>query len=925
MNEFNEENLKVEVENLFEIKEFLEDLLGKYYSICGEPIIKDKNTLEILADKEVIETIKKYKDIDAAKIAYYLGSTALLLKNKYAIIEMSRTIGKHNGDVAKEIANHLYILAYYLEDKDVFIELSKTIRKYDNFAAERIACWLKEIAESKNKALVIEMSEMLALDEIVNTVKKYDSYAAKAIALSLAETIYSLKDDRNAIIKISEILALDEVVNTVKKYNEDIYISWDIAYFLGQIAYHLREENAVIEVIRTIGKYNGQVANNITCCLYRITYELKDRNAVVETSRTIRKYDGAVACEVAIWLSVAAEKLKDKNAVIEISEIFSSDEVVNTIKKYRGDTAQWIVYWLAYTVFEFKNKDAIIEISRTIRKYDDSGVAELIFSLYNVARYSEDKDIITKACETIRKYDSPIAEIIASWLACNDPFFKYYKDNVIRVSKIFSSDEVINIVKKYDKNVVRGITDSLCRIAYYLRNEDTIIEVIKTVGKYGGDIAKEIARYLGETADRLKYEESGDAIIEMIKTIRKYEGEAAKEIAYQLGRAAQDLKDSSKVIRLIKMLEKVGKSMSDILFENEIHEIINLGLDNLIKDRKSFDAIAIYIKSKKELPLPTENNIDNYLSLALDYVKSKYGLIKDINLDQMLMFFTIDEYKRKEVIGFINKSKEINPKYYSLFIKSKNDFLNYSRNDLEKYAIISIIGSRNKELEKGARNIISAIVGEKVINKARNEFYNNYKYLIKEIANAFNQGNYEKAINILKQTNNEAILDVINSVNYRDVNINSNIVKAVESKNPLDYDNRIQMACVYLPNGNGILEYCIDDRIKLIRYDIGNETLGSAICYLEDKKLLVDSIEGHRRFRKEEIFEIVYNDLIERAKEWKAEIVIFNKNAPNKTPREFIEYLKSKNLKEDKIEMKLDTEAYLEANEKVKRYVVKIS
>ncbi|MEM5874931.1 MAG: hypothetical protein QW641_03345, partial [Candidatus Aenigmatarchaeota archaeon] len=257
--------------------------------------------------------------------------------------------------------------------------------------------------------------------------------------------------------------------------------------------------------------------------------------------------------------------------------------------------------------------------------------------------------------------------------------------------------------------------------------------------------------------------------------------------------------------------------------------------------------------------------------------------------------------------------------------KSKNDFLNYSRNDLEKYAIISIIGSRNKELEKGARNIISAIVGEKVINKARNEFYNNYKYLIKEITNAFNQGNYEKAINILKQTNNEAILDVINSVNYRDVNINSNIVKAVESKNPLDYDNRIQMACVYLPNGNGILEYCIDDRIKLIRYDIGNETLGSAICYSEDKKLLVDSIEGHRRFRKEEIFEIVYNDLIERAKEWKAEIVIFNKNAPNKTPREFIEYLKSKNLKEDKIEMKLDTEAYLEANEKVKRYVVKIS
>jgi hypothetical protein len=136
------------------------------------------------------------------------------------------------------------------------------------------------------------------------------------------------------------------------------------------------------------------------------------------------------------------------------------------------------------------------------------------------------------------------------------------------------------------------------------------------------------------------------------------------------------------------------------------------------------------------------------------------------------------------------------------------------------------------------------------------------------------------------------------------------------------------MACVYLPNGascEDILEYCRDDNFVLVRYDIGNQTLGSAICYMENGIFLVDSVEGHRRFRKPKIFEIVYNDLIERAKQKNAETIVFNKDALNKTPQAFIEYLSTKNIPEKRIKMGLDTDGYLEAKEDgVNGYIVKL-
>jgi hypothetical protein len=245
------------------------------------------------------------------------------------------------------------------------------------------------------------------------------------------------------------------------------------------------------------------------------------------------------------------------------------------------------------------------------------------------------------------------------------------------------------------------------------------------------------------------------------------------------------------------------------------------------------------------------------------------------------------------------------------------------------YAIISIVGSRDKERERQAIDAIASIVGQKTVNRARSEFNSKYKHLMRDIVAAFRDRDYSKALDILKQTENEAIMDVINAVDYKDVDIGSaRFIKAVESNNPLDYDSRVQMACVYLPSGarrGEILKYCRNDNFVLVRYDVGNQTLGSAICYMEDGIFLVDSVEGHRRFRKPEIFEIVYTDLINRAREKKAEMIVFNIDVFTGTPQEFIEYLSRNNLPKERIKMRLDTDGYLEAKKDgVNGYVVKV-
>ena len=100
------------------------------------------------------------------------------------------------------------------------------------------------------------------------------------------------------------------------------------------------------------------------------------------------------------------------------------------------------------------------------------------------------------------------------------------------------------------------------------------------------------------------------------------------------------------------------------------------------------------------------------------------------------------------------------------------------------------------------------------------------------------------------------------------------------------------------------------------------KTLGSAICYMEKDKFLVDSVEGHRTFRKPQIFNAVYQDLVDRAREKGAKRVIFSDGGINETPKKFMEFLGDLGIKKGYVNMKLNTNGYLEAEkENVKGYI----
>ena len=105
-------------------------------------------------------------------------------------------------------------------------------------------------------------------------------------------------------------------------------------------------------------------------------------------------------------------------------------------------------------------------------------------------------------------------------------------------------------------------------------------------------------------------------------------------------------------------------------------------------------------------------------------------------------------------------------------------------------------------------------MGEKTVRRARSEFKSHYRNKMKEIASYVEKGEINKAIGYLKSTKNEWIGDVLECADYRDTGFNRGkaVLNAVESNNPLDYDNRVQMACVYLPKSydDGIYHYCKD-------------------------------------------------------------------------------------------------------------------
>ncbi len=858
---------------------------------------------------ESLKTIEKYEGRNALGISYNtwcivngLEDIAKNTKNTDMVIKTAKIMSL--DEIVDSVKNNTYIdklvkIAAYAEDKDAVIKSAKTIEKYEGRSAWNIADELGNIAEStKNKDAVIESAKIIG---------KYEERSALSIAYGLRDIAVITKDP-NIIIKTAKIMSLDEIVDSAKNKT---YIDK-----LVKIAAYTEDKDAVIESAKIIGKYEGMRAWSIADGLGDIAESTKDKDAVIESLKIIEKYEEIGAGNVADGLGGIAGITKDPNMIIKATRIMSLDEIVDSVKN--NIYISKLVKIAAYT----EDKDAVIESAKIIEKYEGRGAGNVAYGLGDIAESTKNKDAVIESAKIIGKYEEEGAENIAYGLG---DIAKNTRntDRIIKTAKIMSLDEIVDSVKN---NIY---ISKLVKIAAYTEDKDAMIESAKIIGKYEEMRALSIADGLGNIAESTK---NKDAVIESLKTIEKYEEDTANEITYALGTIAEDTRDIDTLMTACKITNLAGADVFNILTSKDFFAIKNKKLDDLINDKESFDAVVAHIKSGFELPIPNKDNIINYKKVASKYISERYGIKRDLNINQILMLFSVDSSKRGGLFDLINNSSEIGLKMYNIATKETkrlevNDKLPY-------LSIIAVTGSRDSAINREAYDYISEIVGEKAVRKARNEFNSHYKNKIREIASYVKKNEIDKAIDYLKSTKNEAIEDVLRYADYKDLGFTKGktTLSAVESNNPLDYDNRVQIACVYLPNDyyDGIYNYCRnyysrdkDKGFVLVRYNIGGKALGSAICYMENNTFLVDSVEGHRTFRKPQIFNAVYQDLVERAREKGAEKVIFNENCMNETPNKFIEFLGNSGLKKGNVDMKLNTEGYLEAEkENVKGYII---
>ncbi|EFD92858.1 MAG: hypothetical protein BJBARM5_0361 [Candidatus Parvarchaeum acidophilus ARMAN-5] len=470
---------------------------------------------------------------------------------------------------------------------------------------------------------------------------------------------------------------------------------------------------------------------------------------------------------------------------------------------------------------------------------------------------------------------------------------KGYPDRIMETNK--SLDELLENVKRSkgkisDKGLISP-SDLFDKITIYTKDPKAAIAVAAVVGRYNEKTATAIFNLFSHFAF---YDRNPEVIIkaanimsldEIVNVVVGYKGDYSDCIVDSLSNIARYTRNREATIAAA---EKIGQNKGI----KSVYVAIML-LEIAYRTR--------HIGSKKAI-MTTCHLLDKAGSRIFDM------LDKDTIIKQY-----------KELTELLDNSYEKNRKEYSLNLE-KGEKLKIDVGKLPYYSLISVIGSRDPSNEKNAVSTVMEIAGEKAVNRARNEFNSHYKNLRNTIISYINDNDINGALKLLKDTKNEAINDIVNASEYRNgsrIVKGKNVLEAVESNNPLDYNSSVQIACVYLPANHkgGIVDYCKDERFKLIRYDVNGNTIGSAICYLEDGNFLVDSVEGHRTFRKKRIFDIVYKDLVNRAKEYHAKRIIFSVDGYNETPRKFIENIKEYGLKLDKTKMALDTEGYLEAKQ----------
>ncbi|EEZ92926.1 MAG: hypothetical protein BJBARM4_0439 [Candidatus Parvarchaeum acidiphilum ARMAN-4] len=729
------------------------------------------------------------------------------------------------------------------------------------------------------------------------------------------------------LVSKKSITDIDNFSASTRKIIEELAAKKDpnTAAALIRIILYTQSEGALLQSIKTISKRDKSTAMYIANGLYDIASNTKDGTAVEESAKTIRRYRKHQALEVADALAIVAENTGDKNKIIAADRIMSLDRILskglkygffeltkiaaytedetaveesaNTLMKYDPVITRSIAQSLDTIARNTGDKTAVEESAKTIRRYSKDNAENIAYNLGSIARNTKDGTVVEESAKTVRKYDKNRERDIVGALVI-------VAENTGDKNKIIAADRIMSLDRILSKGLKYGFFE-LTKIAAYTEDETAVEESARTIMKYDPVITRSIAQSLDTIARNTK---DGTIVKESARTIRRYGKDTAKTIAYRLQNIATEGDITYGVYNII-----VKGSGESVMAACGILNLIGTDALDLLENKNLTD-----IRKRK-----LDDLINNKERIVSKYLSERYGIAKKLNINQILMLLYTYKDKRKELADFINNSNEISLKTYSISTEETKR-LEVDTKRLSYLSLIAVTGSRDKELDKEAYDTLSEIAGKKAVEKARTAFKSHYSSAIKGIAGYVKEGKVNEAIDYLKAVKNESIDDILGCANYRNSGFNrgKTVINAVESNNPLDYDNRVQIACVYLPQNyhNGIYNYCKDyyseDKKKgfiLVRYDIEEKVLGSAICYMENDKFLVDSVEGHRTFRKPQIFEAVYQDLVERAKEKGARTIIFSHNGINETPKDFIEFLRGLKLKKDSVKMELYTEGYLEA------------
>ncbi|MDE1855916.1 MAG: hypothetical protein KGH49_01630, partial [Candidatus Micrarchaeota archaeon] len=506
------------------------------------------------------------------------------------------------------------------------------------------------------------------------------------------------------------------------------------------------------------------------------------------------------------------------------------------------------------------------------------------------------------------------------------------KELIESVCSIMSSADIRSMINKCGQDpqdlVGWTISRNFVQLCAGMNDRDTIVRIAKVMDVHSAAMADAI---LFRMWAEWEGNESTARVANMLDKLERQEiAELLKSYGSEVGGnftgtilefALAGKKEHSG--RLVRLLNIGGEDISIFASPEEADRIIGAGLDLLINDRHTLSAVAAYIRSGEMLPMPTAQNIADYEKIAAEHFQKEYNVKSRPTLEQINMLLSYRNLKR--AARFIDSEREDIVEY------SLDDFrhanVGATREELMQYCVIGVLGSRDKQKEAVALDALDKIVGRQKVERARGRFQTNHKDLKREIfGNGKMARGYENVYNMLKGTEDEAIIDVLAAAEHIDLDVSrARSVRAFESKRPLDYDSRVQIACVYLPRGDDIYKYAANREITLIAYEIGGVVLGSAICLNREGRFIVDSVEGHTELRSHGIFEVIYNDIIWRARKAGAGRVVFaNVETSNLTPLQFMRYVKGKGLAQGEVGVRTKTSGYMEARKHTPAYIVEL-